>query len=115
MIILVVAGLLGGRLSDAMLPFASGPATVGWFFGEIIFGLTIYGQIAPTYALRTLGAGITGLLSSYGTLIVGVIGSVLLLGERLSPPGYVAAGLLALALGVSLVPARRTARANDIQ
>ena len=102
---LLVLGLATGSIaSSAVRPFASGPATLWWFFGEIVVGLTIYAQTAQAYALRTLGAGITSLLSSYGTLIVGLIGAVWLLGERLSPPGYVAAAMLATALALALVP-----------
>jgi drug/metabolite transporter (DMT)-like permease len=112
MSILLAAGIIGGHAAAAVLPFASGPATIGWFFGEIIIGLTIYGQTAQTYALRTLGAGITGLLSSYGTLFFGLVGSVLLLGERLAPAGYIAAAMLAVALGISLIPQRRAAYAQ---
>jgi drug/metabolite transporter (DMT)-like permease len=105
MLILVLAGLLSGRLAPSvMLPFATGPATLWWFFGEMVIGLSIYAQTAQSYALRTLGAGITSLLSSYGTLIVGLIGAVWLLGERLSPAGYVAAAMLAAALALALIP-----------
>jgi drug/metabolite transporter (DMT)-like permease len=102
---LTLLGIATGRLaSSAVQPFASGPATLWWFFGEMILGLSIYAQTAQAYALRTLGAGITSLLSSYGTLIVGLIGAVWLLDERLSPAGYVAAALLAAALALALVP-----------
>jgi drug/metabolite transporter (DMT)-like permease len=113
MIAVALAGLASGRIVDcALLPFASGSGTLWWFFGEIVIGLSIYGQTAQAYALRTLGAGITSLLSAYGTLIVGVAGAVVLLGERLSPLGYAAAGLLALALAVGLLPAPRSGGAT---
>jgi drug/metabolite transporter (DMT)-like permease len=106
MLVLVLAGLAGGVLGHATLqPFASGPSTLWWFFGEIVIGLSIYGQVAQAYALRTLGAGITSLISAYGTLIFGVIGAVTLLGERLSPMGYLAAAMLAVALALGLAPA----------
>jgi drug/metabolite transporter (DMT)-like permease len=91
-------------------PFTDGSGTLWWFFGEIVIGLSIYGQTAQAYALRTLGAGITSLLSSYGTLIVGLIGAIVILGETLKPPGYVAAAMLAVALGLGLVSA--PAKAN---
>ena len=108
MLLIAVAGLASGRLgASALQPFASGSDTLWWFFGEIVVGLSIYGQTAQAFALRTLGAGITSLLSAYGTLIVGVIGAIVLLGERLSPPGYVAAALLAIALALGLMPPQR--------
>ncbi len=69
MALLVIVGLAAGRVAvSAVQPFLSGPSTLWWFFGEIVVGLSIYGQTAQAYALRTLGAGITSLLSSYGTL-----------------------------------------------
>ncbi len=115
MAILVLVGILSGRLvSSAVLPFATGPATLWWFFGEIVIGLSIYGQTAQAFALRTLGAGITSLLSSYGTLIVGLIGAVWLLGERLSPVGFVACAMLATALGLALVPRAAPARGEAV-
>jgi drug/metabolite transporter (DMT)-like permease len=110
MLLLVAGGLAAGRLGPyALQPFASGGSTLWWFFGEIVIGLSIYGQTAQSYALRTLGAGITSLISAYGTLIVGVIGAVILLGERLSVAGWAAAALLALALALGLAPARAAA------
>jgi drug/metabolite transporter (DMT)-like permease len=110
MLLVVAFGLAVGRVgASAIQPFASDGRTLWWFFGEIVIGLSIYGQTAQSYALRTLGAGITSLISAYGTLIVGVIGAVILLGERLSPAGWGAAALLALALALGLIPARTAA------
>jgi drug/metabolite transporter (DMT)-like permease len=113
---LVLVGLVSGRLaSSTVLPFATGPATLWWFFGEIVIGLSIYGQTAQAYALRTLGAGIVSLLSSYGTLAFGLIGAVWLLDERLSAPGYVAAALLAAALALALVPAHAPVARGEVR
>ena len=110
MLLLVLFGIFTGRLASAAAhPLYGDAPTLWWFFGEIVIGLSIYGQIAQAYALRTLGAGITSLLSSYGTLIVGLFGAMTLLGERLSPAGYVAGALLALALALALLPARNSA------
>jgi drug/metabolite transporter (DMT)-like permease len=111
MLVLALIGASLGRLgASAVQPFTDGSGTLWWFFGEIVIGLSIYGQTAQAYALRTLGAGITSLLSSYGTLIVGLIGAIVILGETLKPPGYVAAAMLAVALGLGLVSA--PAKAN---
>jgi len=107
MVLLVLFGLASGRLvSSTVLPFASGPSTLWWFFGEIVIGLSIYAQTAQTFALRTLGAGIVGLIGAYGTLAFGLFGAVWLLDERLSPAGYLAAAMLAAALALAMVPHR---------
>jgi len=105
--LLVLVGLVTGRLSGAIaLTLVPNPTTQWWFFGQIVVALSLYGQTAQAFALRYLPAGTTSLISSYGTLIVGVIGAILLLGETISPSGYVAGVMLAVALGLSLVPVR---------
>ncbi len=88
------------------------PETAGWFFGEIVLGLSIYAQFAQSYALRVLPAGTTALLSSYGSLIVGLAGAIVFLHERLTPAGIVAALLIAfsLALAISSGGSRRSGR-----
>ena len=107
MALLALFGLATGRLGEAVaLTLVPNAATLWWFFGEIVIGLSIYGQLAQAYALQNLSAGTTSILSSYGTLIVGVIGAVLLLHETIAPIGYVAGLLLAVALALALVPVR---------
>lgn len=102
---LVLAGAVTGRL-----PFAIGQtlvpsaAVTWWFFGQMILGLTIYGQTAQAFALRYLDAGITSLLGSYFTLVFGILGSLFLLHETIAPTGVLAGLLLALALALALVP-----------
>jgi drug/metabolite transporter (DMT)-like permease len=106
---LVLFGLATGRLGPSIAQTLVPNATIlGWFFGEIVIGLSIYGQFAQAFALRYLSAGTTGLISSYGTLVVGVIGAVVLLHESIAASGYLAGVLLAIALALGLVPVRTT-------
>jgi drug/metabolite transporter (DMT)-like permease len=107
MALLALFGLATGRIgSSVALTLVPDASTLWWFFGEIVIGLSIYGQTAQAFALRTLPAGTTSLISSYGTLIVGVIGAIFLLGEEIAPSGYFAGLLLAAALALALVPVR---------
>jgi drug/metabolite transporter (DMT)-like permease len=108
--LLALFGLFSGRLIPSIeQTLAPNVSMLWWFFGEIVIGLSIYGQTAQAFALRYLPAGTTSLISSYGTLIVGVIGAIILLGETIAPTGYFAGVLLAGALALALVPTRRAA------
>ncbi|HEV8020884.1 MAG TPA: DMT family transporter [Candidatus Lustribacter sp.] len=110
MALLALFGLATGRFGASIeLTLAPNIATLWWFFGEIVIGLSIYGQWAQAFALQHLSAGTTSILSSYGTLVVGVIGAVLLLHERIAPIGYVAGLMLAVALALALVPVKAKA------
>jgi drug/metabolite transporter (DMT)-like permease len=102
---LAIAGFVGGGASTIVQTWRD-PATAWWFFGEIVLGLSIYGQVAQSYALRALGAGTTAVLAAYGSLIVGLIGALTILHERIAPAGYVATALVAVSLGLALVPVR---------
>ncbi len=105
--LLVLFGLASGRLGSSVAQTLVPNGTIlWWFFGEIVIGLSIYGQTAQAFALRYLPAGTTSLISSYGTLVVGVIGAVVLLHEVIAPAGYVAGAVLAVALALALVPVR---------
>jgi drug/metabolite transporter (DMT)-like permease len=107
MALLASFGLVTGRLGPSIaLTLVHDPSTLWWFFGEIVVGLSLYGQTAQAFALRHLPAGTTSLISSYGTLIVGVIGALLLLGETIAPSGALAGVMLAVALALALVPVR---------
>lgn len=108
---IVVVGALGGGAAG-MLQVASDPASAAWFFGEIVIGLSVYSQLAQTWALRSLTAVTTSVLASYGALIVGTVGALTILGERISVTGIVAGGLIALALGLALVPTPASSRAG---
>jgi len=106
--LLVLFGLASGRLepsiAQTLVPNAS---TLWWFFGEIVIGLSIYGQFAQAFALSRLSAGTTSIISAYGTLAVGVVGAVALLHESIAAAGYVAGVMLAVALALALVPVRK--------
>jgi drug/metabolite transporter (DMT)-like permease len=106
--LLVLFGLATGRLESSiaqtLVPNAN---TLWWFFGEIVIGLSIYGQLAQAFALSRLSAGTTSIISAYGTLAVGVVGAVILLHESIAPSGYIAGALLAVALALALVPVRK--------
>ena len=107
MSLLVLFGLATGRLEPSIAQtLVPSPTIWWWFFGEIVIGLSIYGQTAQAFALRYLPAGTTSLISSYGTLVVGVIGAIVLLGERIAPSGYIAGAMLAVSLAFALVPVR---------
>ena len=107
MALLALFGLATGKLGPSVaLTLVPNVNTLWWFFGEIVIGLSIYGQTAQAYALRILPAGTTSLISSYGTLVVGVTGAIVLLGETIAPSGYFAGVLLAVALALALVPVR---------
>jgi drug/metabolite transporter (DMT)-like permease len=111
MVLLVIFGLVTGRLLPAieqtLVPVNT--ATFWWFFGEIVIGLSIYGQTAQAFALRYLSAGTTAIISAYGTLAVGLVGAIFLLHESIAASGFVAGFLLAIALALALVPVRRPA------
>jgi drug/metabolite transporter (DMT)-like permease len=107
MALLVLFGLATGRLGPSIAATLVPSSTMFvWFFGEIVIGLSIYGQIAQAYGLRHLDAGTVSFVTSYGTLILGGIGAVVLLHETIAPTGYLASGLLAIALALALTPAR---------
>jgi drug/metabolite transporter (DMT)-like permease len=99
-------GLAAGA-APALARTTASPSTALWFFGEIVLGLSLFGQWAQSYALRTLGAGTVALISSYGSLIVGVAGAVVFLGERIAPSGILATVLMAAALALALLPGGR--------
>ena len=107
MFLLLLFGLATGRLGPAVARSLMPSSTMYlWFYGEIVIGLSIYGQIAQAFCLRYLDAGTVSFVTAYGTLILGGIGAVLLLHETIAPSGFIASGLLAIALALALMPAR---------
>jgi drug/metabolite transporter (DMT)-like permease len=107
--LLLAIGLGLGRGAAVLQPLVMNPSVIGWFFGVMIAGLTVYAQAAQTFALRTLGAAIASIVSSYGSLLFGLIGAYVVLGESLTPPGICAALILAFALFLAIVPVPRRA------
>jgi drug/metabolite transporter (DMT)-like permease len=115
---LVLFGLATGRLEPAIAKtLIPSSTTEWWFFGEIVIALSIYSQTAQAFALRYLPAGTTSLISSYGTLIVGVVGAIVLLHEEIAPSGYLAGAMLFVSLALALVPinARTERRLSRIE
>jgi drug/metabolite transporter (DMT)-like permease len=98
-------GILGGGASSMVRVWQSSPTAL-WFFGVLVLGMSTCVPIAQTYAMRTIGAGTASMLSSYGALIVGLVASVVILHERIEPAGMLAATLIALSIGLALVPTR---------
>ncbi|GAC1584166.1 MAG: hypothetical protein NVS3B28_04920 [Candidatus Velthaea sp.] len=107
--LLLIAGIALGRGAAVFQPLNGAPDNLVWFFGVIIIGLTILTQILQTYALRTIPAGTFSVIASYGSLIFGLGGAYIVLGERLTPTGVLAGALLAVALGLAVMPAKRAA------
>ncbi|MFN2461076.1 MAG: EamA family transporter [Candidatus Velthaea sp.] len=105
--LLVAIGALFGRLSAVRQPLDGSPDNVIWFFAVIVLGLSLGAQIAQVYALRSLAAGTFSVVVSYGSLLVGIAGAILIVGERLTPLGIVAGLLLAVALGLAVAPLPR--------
>ena len=103
---ILVIGVLGGGVAGVVRALQD-PPTALMFFGEIVIGLSVYSQVAQSYALRALAAGTTSVLGSYGTLVVGLVGAVALLHERIAPTESSPALMLAVALALALVPVRR--------
>ncbi len=105
MIGITLIGIVTGGAAEIHRPFQDW-STASWFFGEIVFGLSIYGQFAQTYALRTLSAGTVSIIASYGSLFVGLVGAAIFLHESFSPTLMTAGAILALALTLAVLPAR---------
>ena len=108
---ILVIGVLGGG-AGGIVRALEDPVTALMFFGEIVIGLSVYSQVAQSYALRALAAATASVVASYGSLVVGVVGALVFLHERISLPGIVAGAMIAIALALALVPtsARRVAR-----
>jgi drug/metabolite transporter (DMT)-like permease len=102
--LLLTIGLALGRAGAIVQPLVANAAVLTWFFGIMIGGLTLFAQAAQTFALRTLGATIASIVASYGSLLFGLIGAYVVLGESLNPAGIAAAIILALALLLGIVP-----------
>jgi drug/metabolite transporter (DMT)-like permease len=104
MSLLLAAGLALGRGAAIVQPLVPNATVIVWFFGIMIGGLTLFSQTAQTFALRTLGATVVSIVAAYGSLIFGLIGAYVVLGESLTPTGMFAALILASALFLGVVP-----------
>jgi drug/metabolite transporter (DMT)-like permease len=104
MALLLASGLALGRGAAIAQPLVANASVLIWFFGIMIAGLTLFAQTAQTFAMRTLGATTGSIVAAYGSLLFGLIGAYVVLGESLTPTGILAALILALALFLGVVP-----------
>ena len=91
-------------------------ATVSWwFFGDIVLGSTIVGQLGYAIAVRRAGIAVATIGAQYTTLTVGTIASVAL-HETWTPLTALAGAILACALAATFVrlPVRKSAGAGSI-
>lgn len=98
-----------GRLETAALPLRyHDPTTVIWFDLELVLLLSVAGQLLQSVAVRVLNVGTVAALTAYGTIFVGILASLVILKEQMTPWSAVAAALLlgALALALVLIPKR---------
>ena len=105
--LLVLIGLLLGRIGAVAQPLVNDAQTLFWFFGIMVVGLSCFAQIAQAAALRIVSASTFSVVTSYGSLLVGIITAVLILRERIGPSGILAGVILALALGLAIAPTPR--------
>jgi drug/metabolite transporter (DMT)-like permease len=108
--VLVAYGCAAGAGPLILWPLVPDPGVLWWFFGEIVLGLSIFSQMAWSWALPRLGPTLASIIGLYGSVLVGVAGALIILHETISPIGYVAAALLVVALGLAVVPTGTFAR-----
>jgi drug/metabolite transporter (DMT)-like permease len=100
MLSMIVVGLaLPGAFRGAGHVFDTS-ATAWWFFGEIVFGATLFSQVAYARAVRRDGVAVATIGAEYTALAVGIAAS-LLAHEPWSPLTVVAGLLLMGALAVT--------------
>jgi drug/metabolite transporter (DMT)-like permease len=79
------------------------PATSWWFFAEIVFGSTLYGQTAFAAAVRRVGVAVATIGAEYSALAFGIAASILSR-EAWSPLTAIAGLVLIAALAVTFAP-----------
>jgi len=106
--ILVGLSALTHRLGETQLPLRYHDLrTVLAFDLELVVLLSVVGQMLQSVALRILGVGLVSLITGYGSIFFGLIGSFVILREELSLWGIVAGTLLLIALALALIEPRR--------
>lgn len=105
-ILLVITLPLGGARSIS-LPLRTGVTGKLLFFGEIVIAVSLLAQMFQSLALRTLKAGIVSALVRYGALLTGTITAFFLLGESTSSTELIGGLLLAISVGLTLLPDSR--------
>lgn len=104
-VMLALLGVPLGQLDAALIPLRHfDMRTIIWFDLEIILLLSLVGQLLQGIALRALNVALVAALTSYGSIVAGLVASFLILGERLSVGDLVASGFLVTAVALSLVP-----------
>jgi drug/metabolite transporter (DMT)-like permease len=103
----IAIGAAFGKLDAGLLPLQHTDwRTIVWFDLELLLLLSVVAQILQVFALCVLGAGYVAAITAYGTIFVGVIASIAIVGERISAAGIFAALLLTTAMGLALVTPR---------
>ena len=80
-----------------------------WFDLELVLFLSVGAQLLQAAALRNLPVAFVVALTYYGSIFFGLIASVSLLRETISPSEWIAGVLLLAALGLSLLDRFRPA------
>lgn len=114
-LILVGLSALTHRLGEAQLPLRYHDLrTVLAFDLELVLLLSIVGQMLQSVALRILGVALVSLISGYGSIFFGLLGSFVILHERFSPWGIVAGCLLLIALALALIEPQQVRRDSQL-
>jgi drug/metabolite transporter (DMT)-like permease len=109
-LMLVVMGVVLGRADAILIPLHRFDLrTVLWFDLELVLFLSVGAQLLQAAALRNLPVAFVVALTSYGSIFFGLIASVSLLRETISPSEWIAGVLLLAALGLSLLDRFRPA------
>jgi drug/metabolite transporter (DMT)-like permease len=112
MMLLAVTLPLGGARYIA-LPLRLGVVGELLFFGEIVIAVSLLAQMFQTLALHTLKAGMVSALVRYGALLTGTISAFFLLGENASSTEILGGLLLAISVGLTLIPDGRLSRTQS--
>jgi drug/metabolite transporter (DMT)-like permease len=103
---LVVAGSLLGHGGAIAKPLTTDLRTFVVFDCIMVVGLSLVGQLVQPYGLKRLPVAVAAAVTLYGSLAVGVVASIVLVHESITPLGIVAGVLLAAALGLAIAPKR---------
>ncbi len=83
-------------------PLTLDPRTIVVFFGIMVVGLSLIGQVTQPFALKRLPVAIVAAVTLYESLGVGIVASIVLVHETITPIGIVAGIFLAAALGLAI-------------
>jgi drug/metabolite transporter (DMT)-like permease len=108
MVVVLLAGLFDPASLRGAAHVTDTPASILWFFGEIVGGSTLIAQTAYANAVRRLGVSIATIGAEYTAIAVGMSASVLAR-EPWSILTVLAGVALVCALAVTFVPATESA------